>query len=109
MDEVKKEIDVFFDKIETSKNYQDLLLINKQLKNDDEIKGLISDIKRLQKIATNNHDIVVEQKLKDLYRKLNSYPIYQSYLIKKDELYKELSFTKETFEKYFKDILKIEI
>src|SRR5574344_1878301 len=100
MNEVKKEIDELFKKIEASKNYQDLLAINKQLKNDEEIKELISEIKRLQKIATNNHDEVVEEKLRKLYKELNAYPIYQSYLMKKDEVYRELDFTKETFEKY---------
>ena len=68
---------------------------------------IIDEIKRLQKIATNNKDEVIELKLKELYSNLNSYPVYQNYIIIKEELNDNLYIIKDIFEKYFKDLLKI--
>ena len=50
----------------------------------------------------------MENKLKSLYLKLESYPVYQSYLNIKEELENELFEIKENFELYFKDILNID-
>ena len=69
--------------------------------------NIIDEIKRLQKIATNNKDEVIELKLKELYSNLNSYPVYQNYIIIKEELNDNLYIIKDIFEKYFKDLLKI--
>ena len=70
--------------------------------------SIIQEIKRYQKIGTNNKDNSVEDKIKELNIKLESYPLYQSYLIIKEELEEELFNIKEVFEKYFHDILKLE-
>lgn len=107
MNNIQDKIDELFNELEQSKLYKDYVLVKKQLENDEEIMKLISEIKRYQKVATNNKDMSVEEKIKKLYEKLESYPIYQSYLIIKENLNEELFMIKETFEKYFKDILKI--
>ena len=107
MNNIYNKIDVMFDGFEQSKLYKDYISVKEKLKNNKEIMDIIEEIRRLQKIATNNNDEVVEKKLKKLFDKLNSYPIYQSYLILKDEINDELFLVKESFDKYFNEILKI--
>lgn len=107
MSDIENKIDVLFDELEESKLYKDYIKVKKQLQKDEEIMKLIDEIKRFQKIATNNKDKSVEEKLKGLYLKLESYPIYQSYLNIKENLNEELFQIKEAFEKYFKDILEL--
>ena len=107
MDNINKKINDLFDELEESKLYNDYLRVKKQLEANDEIMNLINEIKRYQKILANNNDKSVGEKLKNLRFNLESYPIYQSYLGIKEELENELFEIKDTFEKYFKDILKL--
>lgn len=108
MNNIKNKIDDLFDDLEKTDKYKKYVKIKKQLENDKEIMDLIDLIKRHQKVLANNKDIDVENKLKELYLKLESYPIYQSYLIKKEELETDLFMIKETFSKYFEEILKLQ-
>ena len=87
MDSVKKDIDELFKDIETSSLYKRYIEITRQMSNNKELIKLIDEIKRLQKILVNTDDKVIEKELLNLYDKLNSYPIYQSYL----ETVKELN------------------
>lgn len=107
MNNVQKQINEMFDDLEESKLYKSYLMLKKQLETDEEIVDLIKEIKRYQKILANNNDISVEKKLKELNDKLNSYPVYQSYLIVKEELEQTLFQIKDIFEKYFSELLKI--
>jgi len=107
MNNIQDKIDELFNELEKSKLYKDYVSVKRQLENDEEIMKLISEIKRYQKILANNKDMSVEEKIRKLYYKLESYPIYQSYLIIKENLNEELFMIKEIFEKYFQDILKI--
>lgn len=107
MSDIENKINDLFNEIEASKLYEDYVNVKNQLKNNSEITNLINDIKRLQKIATNNKDEKVELEIKMLYNKLHKYPIYQSYLDIKEKIEEELFGIKEILEKYFIDILKI--
>lgn len=107
MDDISNEIDNLFDSFENSKLYKDFVNVKKQLESNEEIMNIITRIKRLQKIATNNKDEMVEKEIKDLYKKLESYPLYQSYLIIKDLVQDELFGVKEQFDSYFKEILSL--
>ncbi len=107
MNNIQDKMDNLFDKLEESKIYKDYVKIKKQLEDDKEIIDLIEEIKKYQKIAANNKDKSVEEKLQRLYFRLESYPIYQSYLITKEALNEELFMIKETFEKYFEELLRI--
>jgi cell fate (sporulation/competence/biofilm development) regulator YmcA (YheA/YmcA/DUF963 family) len=109
MNNIKNEIDELFDELEKSKLYNDYVAIKKKIENNNEIMNLINEIKRLQKIATNTHDEIIEKEIKESYKRLESYPIYQSYLIIKDELEEELFEIKEQFDNYFKEILSLDI
>ena len=107
MNDIKMKVDVLFDELEETRLYKDYIKIKKQLQEDKDINNLINEIRRYQKIATNNKDESVENKIKELYKKLESYPIYQSYLNIKEELESELYIIKENFELYFKELLKM--
>lgn len=107
MDSVKKDIDELFKDIETSSLYKRYIEITRQMSNNKELIKLIDEIKRLQKILVNTDDKVIEKELLNLYDKLNSYPIYQSYLETVKELNNELIGIKDVFENYFKSILEI--
>lgn len=105
MNDIYIKIDKLFDELEESTLYKDIIKIKQKLISNKEIMNIIEEIKRYQKIVTNNKDMILEKKIKDLYLKLESYPLYQSYLIKKDELEEELFMIKDIFEKYFKELL----
>ena len=109
MDDISNEIDNLFDSFENSKLYKDFVNVKKQLESNEEIMNIITRIKRLQKIATNNKDEMVEKEIRDLYKKLESYPLYQSYLIIKDLVQDELFGVKEQFDSYFKEILSLDV
>ena len=108
MNDINKKVDDLFDKLEESELYKNYINAKKQLEDNKEIINIINEIKRYQKIGTNNKDNSVEEKIKELNKKLESYPLYQSYLISKEELEEELFNIKEVFDKYFHDILKLE-
>ena len=105
MNNIQNKIDKLFDNLEESALYKDFVNIKEKLMNNKEIMNTINEIKRYQKLATNNKDIVLEKNIRELYTKLESYPLYQSYLIKKDELEEELYMVKSIFENYFKELL----
>ena len=107
MNDIQYKIDKLFDELEETILYKDYVKIKKQLQEDKDINNLIDEIRKYQKIATNNKDESVENKIKELYKKLESYPIYQSYLNIKEELENELYIIKENFELYFKELLKM--
>ena len=108
MNDIKKDIDGLFNEFEKTNLYNDYLNAKKKLEKNEEIMEVIKRIKELQKIATKNKNERLEKQIKDLYSKLNGYPLYQSYLILKDEIEEKLFFLKEQFDKYFSDILFIE-
>ncbi len=107
MSDIEEKINELFDDFESSKLYNDYLNIQDKISKDKEIISVINEIKKFQKISANNKDKSVELKINELYKKLESYPIYQSYLIMHDEIEEELFMTKEVFDKYFKSILRI--
>lgn len=108
MNDIKKDIEDLFNEFEKSKLYNDYLAAKEKLEQNEEIMEVIKKIKELQKIATKTKNENVEQQIKDLYSKLDSYPLYQSYLILKDEIEEKLFFLKNQFDKYFNDVLFIE-
>lgn len=107
MNDIEVKIDDLFNSFEKSKLYKDYIKIKKQLENDKDIMEIIEKIKRCQKIEANNKDEGLEKEINKMYLKLESYPVYQSYLIIKEELNQEIFMVKEIFEKYFQELLKL--
>lgn len=108
MNEIKDKINSLFDEFESSELYQRYVSVKRQLEQSEDVMNTIKEIKRLQKIATNNQDNDVENKIKKLYKILDETPIYQSYMIIKDEVNETLYVVKEIFEKYFSELLSLE-
>lgn len=107
MNNIESKIDELFDELEDSKLYKDYVKVKESLENNNEIMDLINEIKRYQKISANNKDESVDGKIKKLYDELNSYPLYQSYLIIKEELEEKLFMIKNIFENTFNDMLSL--
>lgn len=107
MSDIEEKIDELFDDFEESKLYKDYLNVQDKISKDKEIISVINEIKKFQKISANNKDKSVELKINELYKKLESYPIYQSYLIMHDEIEEELFMIKEVFDKYFNNLLTL--
>lgn len=107
MNDIEEKIDELFDDFENSKLYKDYLKVQDKMSKDKEIISIINEIKKFQKISANNKDKSVELKINDLYKKLESYPIYQSYLNFHDEIEEELFMIKEVFDKYFNYLLNL--
>lgn len=108
MNEIKDKINSLFDEFESSELYQRYVSVKRQLEESEDVMNTIKEIKRLQKIATNNQDNDVENKIKKLYEILDETPIYQSYMIIKDEVNETLYGVKEIFEKYFSELLSLQ-
>ncbi len=107
MNNIEIKIDELFDELEKTKLYNDYVKVKESLENNTEIMSLINKIKRYQKVTVNNDDKLVNEQIKELYKKLNSYPIYQSYLIIKEELEEELLMIKSVFESTFNNMLSL--
>lgn len=100
-------IDELFAELKETDAYKNYISAKKQLEDNKEIIDIITNIKRLQKIAVNNKDDIIEKELKELYGKLNFYPLYQSYLEYKEELETKLQIISKTFNDYFFEILNL--
>ena len=100
-------IDELFDDLKETDAYKNYISAQKQLKNNKEITDIITNIKRLQRIAVNNKDEVIEKELKDLYDRLDSYPLYQSYIEYKEEIENNLQIISKSFDNYFHQLLKL--
>ena len=109
MNNIENKIDELFNDFQKQDIYKKYLSVKDKLKNNKEIMNLINEIKRIQKILANNKDYTLQKELKKLYDKLNNYPLYQSYMIIKDDVEQSLYEIKEQFEKYFNEILKINL
>lgn len=108
MNDITNNIDKLFEEFKEQKLYKDYLKCKEKLNCNSKIISLIDEIKRLQKIAVNNKDKVIDERIKCLYKKLYEYPIYVTYIDLKEEVENNLKVMSKTFEKYFFDILKLE-
>lgn len=106
MSDIEEKINELFDELKNKDIYINYLKAKNKLINNIEINNLIKEIKRLQKICTNNNDPILESELRKMYIKLNNYPLYQSYLNLKSDVTEELIIIRNQFENYFKSILK---
>ena len=109
MNNIKKDIDNLFDKITKEDIYKNYISSKKQLNNNKEIIEIINKIKEYQVKITNNYSDKLEAEIKELYNKLNSYPLYQSYIEYKEELNNMLANITKEFNLYFEDILELNL
>ena len=106
---LNQKIDDLFDAIYCSSEYQEYVEISKSIDNNDDIKKLVNDIKRLQKksVRLENKkddsykevDLVINKKIAEL----NSIPLYQEYIKRMDKLNDILAESTFQIEKYIND------
>ena len=103
---INESINDLFEAIEQSNEYKNYLEIGKILENDEEIKNLIEEIKKLQQESVrleyeNNLEYKkIDKEIKNKVDKLNKMPIYQEYLRRMDTFNNVLSESSNNIEKY---------
>lgn len=108
MNDILSKVDEIIDYIKDSDLYKKYLFIENQMNNNQEIKSLVNDIKKLQKQAVheqylNNNDKKVkelDEKINNKLEKLNTIPLYSEYINIKEELNNIFSNIKNTIEVY---------
>ena len=103
---IKEKINDLFNTIENSKEYKAYLDASKALEKDNEIKSLISEIKKLQQKAVNleysgnNHYKEIDKEVKEKLQILNNNPLYKEYLRRMNTINDIISQSSNNIEKY---------
>jgi len=109
--EILSKTDELIEMIKKDDLYKRYVLVSKQMKDNEEIMTIISDIKLLQKKAVNleykKEDIsLVEKEISSKLNLLNSYPIYQEYSYLLEDLNGLFQEIKAILESYINGLLK---
>lgn len=103
---MQNKLEELFHAIEESQEYQDYLQIGNVIEGDEEIHGLVSEIKKLQQRSVeleykgDNTYKEVDQVIEKKVRLLNSKPLYQEYLRRMDQFNDILSESTHQIEGY---------
>lgn len=106
---INKKIDALFEAITNSLEYQNYIKTKKLIEQDNEIKILIDNIKKLQKLSVqleNDNDsrfLDVDKEIKEKISLLMKKPIYRQYLQFMDELNDILAESSHQIEKYIEE------
>jgi len=103
--EILKKVDEIIDYIENTKNYHDYLLIKEKMNGDEEISGLLDEIRRLQKLLANKYNKELDEELKKKNNELHSIPLYREYLNVIDEINNTLNIIENSLNNYFAEKL----
>ena len=106
MEKLNKNLDELVDYIKNTNDYKMCIKLKKQMNENDEIKKLISEIKKLQKkyIRSNYDDSVkdeLEKKNKELFE-IPIYVIYNEHLIRVNYM---IDYIKDSLNNYFYNLL----
>jgi len=109
--EILSKTDELIEMIKKDDLYKRYVLVSKEMKDNEEIMTIISDIKLLQKKAVNleykKEDIsLVEKEISSKLNLLNSYPIYQEYSYLLEDLNGLFQEIKAILESYINGLLK---
>ena len=99
--ELNKNINDLVNYIKNTNDYKKCIQYKKLLDEDKEIKELIKEIKRLQKILVNTNDLNIKEELDKLNKELYSkelFIIYNQYL---DKVNYMIDYVKEDLNDYF--------
>lgn len=106
---IENKIDELFQTITDSPEYQSYLSIGKVLDNDEEIKNLISSIKKLQQKSVrleeqgNAEYKSIDKEIESQVKLLNSKPIYQEYLRRMNQFNDIIAESSNQIEQYIND------
>lgn len=107
--ELRESLKEIIDEIKLSKDYQDYLRIEEKMKENEEITNLIKEIKDLQKELVKKEyyqkDLTsVKEEYESKLQKLNSYPLYQSYLESQRKVNEKLQCVRVEIQRFFDEI-----
>ncbi len=108
---INSKLEELFNSIENSKLYQEYKRMEGILNKDENIKGLINEIKELEKEATyleNKGDkkyLEIDEVIKEKANILNNNQVYIEYLNKMEEFNNELSISSKMIEDYVKEVV----
>lgn len=103
---IENRIEDLFNSIKNSKEYKAYLNIGEVIDQDEEIKNLVDEIKRLQqksvKLEYDKDDSYkeVDKEIDMKVKKLNSFPLYQEYLRRMNKFNDILSESSKNIEDY---------
>lgn len=103
---IENKLEELFEAIKNSHEYQSYLNIGSVIDKDEEIKSLVSEIKKLQQksveLEYHNDDSYkeVDKEIEKRVKLLNSNPIYQEYLRRMDEFNDVLAESSNQIESY---------
>lgn len=110
-DELTSKLTEIINYIKNSSDYQKYVLINEQLKENQELTKLIADIKRLQQQAVKYESLkdlskvaTIDLHINEKLKRLETYPIYIEYIALQEDLNVLLQSIKTILDKYFYDI-----
>lgn len=108
---INEKIDSLFETIYNTKEYIEYKKIKDLLNTNEEIRTIIENIKKLQKEATHlevNNDNTykeIDKNIKDNFKLLESYPLYNEYINKKEQLNDILSSVTYNLNQYLDNII----
>ncbi len=105
MENVNKSLEELISYIQSTKEYQDCILIQKKMNLNEEVKSLIEEIKKLQKkYIRSEYDKSVKEELDSLEKRLEEIPIYSVYLEKLEKVNEMISYVEERLNTYFTNL-----
>ncbi len=110
MDNVIKEVENLKQIILDSAEYKEYKRCEKILDENNKIKGIISKIKKLQKIIINKEDKKEETdkeeiEIQSLYKKLDTFEEYKNYIKASRKFNDSLTYIQKEFERYFNQFI----
>ena len=106
--ETKKSLDELINYIKSTDDYIKVINLKKEIDKDNELKKLISEVKRLQKeYVRSNLDDKVKEKLDIKLEKLNSNKLFVTYTYHLDKVNDMIKLVKDELNNYFYEITNI--
>lgn len=105
MEDVIKALEEVVSCICNSKEYQNCIILKKQMNENDEVKELVDKVKKYQKKYVNTHDKNIKLELDNLERQLNEIPLYTIYLQNLEIVNEKIDYVKDSLNEYFDQLL----
>lgn len=103
IDSILEKSDELISAIKDSKDYKRYINLKEIIRKDEEIMGLIDEVKTYQKMIIKLNDVeqtrLLEQKINEILEKLDTIPIYVEYNYLQTDLNEMFQIIKNTIEK----------
>ena len=106
MEKLNSELDKLINYINNTKEYKLCIKLKKQMDGNDEVKKLISEVKKLQKkYIKSDYDDSIKKELEKKNEELSSIPIYVTYNQTLEKVNEMLEYVKDNLNDYFDNLL----